>query len=191
MIRGASHAPAHPRNRNATTYCTCARTASFPLAYNQLLELIPPSPHFDHIGRTTVISTRCARVGIATSTWHPLYLHRVSAQHPHAPSLATMEHDVRTSIVGSSQDVVCGEAHREGTSRRASTLTSTAQNRPQMSEGLRYPPFRGWDARSSVCWCTIAEDLRTWILDDTEDHWVPSVDAEVTSDIMTEDVYAA
>jgi len=44
---------------------------------------------------------------------------------------------------------------------------------------------------SSSLWCTIVEDLRTWILDDTEDHWVPALGAEVMSDIMAEDAYAA
>jgi len=44
---------------------------------------------------------------------------------------------------------------------------------------------------ASSTWCTIVEDLRTWILDDSEDHWVPALTAESTRDIMTEDAYAA
>ena len=46
-------------------------------------------------------------------------------------------------------------------------------------------------AWSDPNWCTIVEDLRTWILDNTEDHWVPTLGAEKASDIMTEDAYAA
>jgi len=43
----------------------------------------------------------------------------------------------------------------------------------------------------SSLWQAIAEDLRTWVLDESEDHSVPALGAEGTSDIMTEDAHAA
>lgn len=40
-------------------------------------------------------------------------------------------------------------------------------------------------------WCTIAEDLRTWLLDESEEHWIPSLDGEAPEDIVAERARAA
>lgn len=44
---------------------------------------------------------------------------------------------------------------------------------------------------SSSLWCTIVEDLRTWLLEESEDYWIPSLGAAPRADIMTEDASAA
>lgn len=40
-------------------------------------------------------------------------------------------------------------------------------------------------------WCTKLEDLRTWLLEESEDHWIPSLENEPAAEIMTEDAYTA
>lgn len=44
---------------------------------------------------------------------------------------------------------------------------------------------------SSSLWCTIVEDLRTWVLEESQECWIPSLGAEPVADIMTENAYAA
>jgi hypothetical protein len=40
-------------------------------------------------------------------------------------------------------------------------------------------------------WCTIVKDVRTWLLEESEEGWIPSLGAEPKGNIMTEDTYAA
>jgi hypothetical protein len=40
-------------------------------------------------------------------------------------------------------------------------------------------------------WCTIVEDVRTWLLEESQECWIPSLNAMSTDDIMTEDAYVA
>jgi hypothetical protein len=44
---------------------------------------------------------------------------------------------------------------------------------------------------SSSLWCTISEDVRTWLLEESQEYWIPSLGAKPAANIMTEYEYAA
>lgn len=44
---------------------------------------------------------------------------------------------------------------------------------------------------SSSLWCTIVEDLRTWLLEESQECWIPSLDTRLADNIATEDDHAA
>jgi hypothetical protein len=51
-------------------------------------------------------------------------------------------------------------------------------------------PFTFFEATGSNSdWCTIAEDVRTWLLKDSQDCWIPSLDGGPARDVVTEHAY--
>jgi DNA invertase Pin-like site-specific DNA recombinase len=53
-------------------------------------------------------------------------------------------------------------------------------------------PFSFFEGSGLISsWCTIVEDLRTWILEESQECWIPSLDGAPPVDTMTEDAYAA
>ena len=98
------------------------------------------------------------------------------------------------AVVGFAENAAKLFSERRPVQQRQVLATVGSNYRVSARKSLYYTeqPFTMFQATGSVSdWCTIAEDLRTWLLDESEDHWVPTLNAEVTSDIMTEEAYAA